>query len=82
MMRSDEPSTPDWVDWLQGEVPGGQAVVGADPALSAAATWISWEENLSSRNIKLKPVRENLVDLVWDKNQTNDLSSIDVWGKE
>ena len=82
MMKADEPSTPDWIDWLEGEVPDGQAVLGADPSLSAAATWISWEENLSSRNIKLKPVRENLVDLVWDKNQTNDLSSIDVWGKE
>ena len=82
MMRSDEPSTPDWVDWLEREVPDGQAVVGADPSLSAAATWISWEENLSSRNIILKPVRENLVDLVWNKDQTNDVSSIDVCRQE
>jgi len=82
MMRSDEPSTPDWVEWLEGEVPDGQAVVGADPSLSAAATWLGWEDNLSSRNIILKPIRENLVDLVWDKDQTNDVSSIDVCRQE
>ena len=82
MMRSDEPSTPDWVDWLEGEVPDGQAVVGADPSLSAAATWLSWDENLLSRSIILKPIRENLVDLVWDIDQTNDVSSIDVCRQE
>ena len=81
MMRADEPDTPDWVDWLQGEVPEG-AQVGADPSLSAAAVWLGWEENLSSRNITLKPITENLVDQVWEKDKTSQVSTIDVCREE
>lgn len=85
MMRSDEPDTPDWVDWLEGEVPDGaerQASVGADPSLSAAAVWLGWEKDLLSRNVVLKPIRDNLVDMVWEKDESNVVSPIDVCREE
>jgi len=85
MMRSDEPDTPDWVDWLQGEAAennDAQAILGADPALTAAATWLVWENKLAVGNIILKTVKENLVDLVWEKEETDEISPIDVCREE
>ena len=83
-MRSDEPDTPDWVDWLQEEASniGQQVKLGADPSLTGAATWLNWEKKLLTRNIMLEPIRENLVDMIWGKGGKKKSSAIDVCREE
>ena len=84
MMRSDEPDTPDWVDWLQEEASniGQQVKLGADPSLTGAATWLNWEKKLLTRNIMLEPIIKNLVDIIWEKDETKKSSAIDVCREE
>ena len=79
-MRTDEPYTPDWVDWLQEEASniGQQVKLGADPSLTGAATWLNWEKKLLTRNIMLEPIIKNLVDIIWEKDETKKSSAIDV----
>jgi len=82
LMRSDEPNTPDWWDWLAEESDNETATVGADPALTGAATWLDWEERLARNNITLKSVDGNIVDSIWDKVQNKKSSHIDVCREE
>eukprot|EP00092_Neocalanus_flemingeri_P014896 GFUD01016088.1.p1 GENE.GFUD01016088.1~~GFUD01016088.1.p1 ORF type:complete len:725 (+),score=200.23 GFUD01016088.1:283-2457(+) len=83
LMRSDEPETPDWWDWLTEEViKNGTTTVGADPALTGAATWLDWKEKLAMKNISLKPIEDNLVDLLWEKVDEKKTSQVDVCREE
>jgi len=80
LMRSDEPDTPTWWDWLGGNDKGNDNnVIGADPALTGAATWLDWEDKLAKNNISLKPIEENLIDLIWFKPKKLQNSEVDIW---
>ena len=69
LMRSEEPETPDWWDWLQKEANVEENecnyMIGADPSLAAAEKWIEWEEKLRRRNMRLKPILTNPIDRIW-----------------
>jgi len=69
LMRSEEPETPDWWDWLQKEANVEENecnyIIGADPSLAAAEKWIEWEEKLRRRNMRLKPILTNPIDRIW-----------------
>lgn len=68
------PGVPSWTDWLttpshsSSLLPRGSRV-GLDPALLSIADYTALSPALHTAGVELVPIRENLVDSVWEKGQ-------------
>ncbi|XP_076287717.1 xaa-Pro aminopeptidase 1-like isoform X2 [Lasioglossum baleicum] len=72
LMKNFQDSVPSIPEWLINEFRSGpSARIGADPTLVSASLWISWEQALANSPVKLVPVRNNLVDLIWQVGRPN-----------
>ncbi|XP_076656395.1 xaa-Pro aminopeptidase 1 isoform X2 [Halictus rubicundus] len=72
LMKNFRDYVPNITEWLINEFRGvPSARIGADPTLVSASLWISWEEALANSPVKLVPVRNNLVDLIWQVGRPN-----------
>ncbi|GAA5857392.1 hypothetical protein JCM9279_004708 [Rhodotorula babjevae] len=71
LMKHGVPSVPSWTEWLttpahsSAALPRG-ARIGLDPALIAVADYTTLAPALATAGVELVPVRDNLVDIVWD----------------
>ncbi|XP_063704298.1 uncharacterized protein LOC134833781 isoform X2 [Culicoides brevitarsis] len=45
------------------------ARVGSDPKMVPHSTWIKWEKKMNEKSLRLVPIKNNLVDLVWKTNR-------------
>ncbi|XP_046392422.1 xaa-Pro aminopeptidase 1-like [Ischnura elegans] len=64
LMREGRPEVPSIPQWLNETIGPGRKV-GADARLVPHFTWTEWREELDGFDIRLIPVSENLVDLIW-----------------
>ncbi|XP_076174518.1 xaa-Pro aminopeptidase 1 [Ptiloglossa arizonensis] len=68
-LRDDVPSI---TEWLKHEFQSREHVrIGADPTLVSADRWETWEQELANSSVRLVPVRNNLVDLIWQVGRPN-----------
>jgi len=70
-MKHGVPSVPSWTEWLTTPAHSSSALprgarIGLDPALIAVADYTTLAPALASAGVELVPVRDNLVDVVWD----------------
>ncbi|XP_015591446.1 xaa-Pro aminopeptidase ApepP [Cephus cinctus] len=65
--RNGVPTIPEWLKYEFRDHPG--TIIGADPTLVPAFTWETWEGELANSSVKLVPVQNNLVDLIWQKTR-------------
>nr|XP_033332361.1 xaa-Pro aminopeptidase 1-like isoform X2 [Megalopta genalis] len=72
LMKRGREEVPTIPDWLTHEFGNGPPVrIGADPTLVPNVLWSTWEEYLANSSVKLVPVRNNLVDLIWQVGRPN-----------
>ncbi|XP_076239217.1 xaa-Pro aminopeptidase 1 isoform X2 [Calliopsis andreniformis] len=63
---------PSITEWLRHEFQDRVGVrIGADPTLVSAVDWETWEYELANSSVQLVPVRNNLVDLIWQVGRPN-----------
>lgn len=65
VMKDGLPETPTKTEWLSKVLPKGSKV-GADPFLLSADEWFPLEKSLRFSGLNLHPIKENLVDKIWD----------------
>ncbi|BGP42998.1 hypothetical protein JCM10449v2_007013 [Rhodotorula kratochvilovae] len=74
LMKHGVPAVPSWTEWLTTPshsstlLPRG-ARIGLDPALVTIADYSALAPALQSAGVELVPVRENLVDVVWEAEE-------------
>ncbi|KPV71498.1 uncharacterized protein RHOBADRAFT_40316 [Rhodotorula graminis WP1] len=71
LMKHGVPSVPSWTEWLTTPAHSSSALprgarIGLDPALIAVADYTALAPALATAGVELVPVRNNLVDIVWD----------------
>ncbi|XP_031846075.1 xaa-Pro aminopeptidase 1 isoform X2 [Nomia melanderi] len=72
LMKRGRENVPTLTEWLKHEFQSNLSVrIGADPTLVSAVDWETWEEKLANSPVKLVPVRNNLVDLIWQVGRPN-----------
>ncbi|XP_028520956.1 xaa-Pro aminopeptidase 1 isoform X2 [Apis cerana] len=72
LMKRGREDVPSITEWLIHEFHNQALVrIGADPTLVSAIDWEIWEDELANSSIRLVPVRNNLVDLIWQVNRPN-----------
>ena len=72
LMKRGRAEVPSITDWLMHEFRSQSSVrIGADPTLVSAIDWETWEDELANSSIRLVPVRNNLVDLIWQVDRPN-----------
>ncbi|XP_063720525.1 xaa-Pro aminopeptidase ApepP-like isoform X2 [Symsagittifera roscoffensis] len=64
LMKMNTPPFPEIHKWLADNCSRG-SYVGIDPTLISENTWQKWGKELATRESKLVPVSQNLVDMVW-----------------
>lgn len=74
LMKHGAPSVPSWTEWLSTPSHSAQLLprgsrVGLDPALIAVADYTALAPALATAGVELVPVRDNLVDAVWDAEE-------------
>ncbi|TNY17118.1 Creatinase/aminopeptidase [Rhodotorula diobovata] len=74
LMKHGAPSVPSWTEWLSTPSHSAQFLprgsrVGLDPALIAVADYTALAPALATAGVELVPVRDNLVDAVWDAEE-------------
>lgn len=65
VMKDGLPETPSTVEWLSKLLPEGSRI-GADPFLVSADEWFPFMKALKCSGLTLLPIKQNLVDKVWD----------------
>ncbi|XP_058804191.1 xaa-Pro aminopeptidase ApepP-like [Phymastichus coffea] len=65
LMRQMQKNTPTLTQWLKHEYKDRNVRIGVDPKLIPASIWDSWEDDLANTSIKLIPVENNLIDVIW-----------------
>lgn len=71
-MKHGVPDVPAWTEWLTNPshsstlLPSGSRV-GLDPSLITVADYTKLAPALETAKVELVPIRENLIDLAWDK---------------
>ena len=68
LMKEGQPEVPSRSEWLSKNLESGSSV-GVDPFLVSVAEWKQINKALEPNNIKLVPVKDNLIDKVWGTNQ-------------
>lgn len=58
-------STPTEISWLISNLPASSKV-GIDPKLVTFVAWLDWEKELTNNGHILVPIKDNLVDLIWE----------------
>ncbi|BGP19534.1 hypothetical protein JCM10213v2_007629 [Rhodosporidiobolus nylandii] len=87
LMAHGAPSVPSWTEWLSSPahssslLPRGSKV-GLDPQLLAISDYTSLAPSLASSGVELVPVRENLVDAVWEDQPKRPREEVFVLGEE
>lgn len=80
LQKDGLPTTPSVASWLASNLAKGSKV-GVDPKLFSYRLWKPIEKELLGSNCSLVPVEENLVDIVWGKDQpkvtSNPIISLD-----
>lgn len=80
LQKDGLPTTPSVASWLSSNLAKGSKV-GVDPKLFSYRLWKPIEKELLGSNCSLVPVEENLVDIVWGKDQpkvtSNPIISLD-----
>ncbi|KAK9301554.1 hypothetical protein QLX08_006111 [Tetragonisca angustula] len=71
LMKRGRPEVPSITEWLKHEFHSQNVRIGADPTLVSAIDWETWEDELANSSIRLVPVRNNLVDLIWQIDRPN-----------
>jgi len=75
LQRLGEPGTPTVAGWLAANLKSGQAL-GIDPALMSMSTVERLEEDLKPHGIKVKAIRGNLIDRIWDDQPAPSLAPL------
>lgn len=63
LMRIGQPNVPTYTEWLANLTAG--SLVGADPKLMGAKTWLDMRETLDQANVTIVSIVENLIDEIW-----------------
>ncbi|CAK9795545.1 Xaa-Pro aminopeptidase 1 [Anthophora quadrimaculata] len=72
LMKRGRGEVPTITEWLKHEFENRAPVrIGADPTLVSAIDWETWEDELANSSVRLVPVRNNLVDLIWQVGRPN-----------
>ncbi|XP_050574856.1 xaa-Pro aminopeptidase 1-like isoform X2 [Bombus affinis] len=73
LMKRGRTEVPSITEWLMHEFRSqkNSVRIGADPTLVSAIDWETWEDELANSSIRLVPVRNNLVDLIWQVDRPN-----------
>ena len=72
LMKRGREEVPSVTEWLKHEFQSQASVrIGADPTLVSAVDWEMWENELANSSVRLVPVRNNLVDLIWQVDRPN-----------
>ncbi|XP_017795279.1 PREDICTED: xaa-Pro aminopeptidase 1-like [Habropoda laboriosa] len=72
LMKHGRGEVPTVTEWLKHEFQNQALVnIGADPTLVSAIDWETWENELANSSVRLVPVRNNLVDLIWQVGRPN-----------
>ncbi|XP_069700118.1 xaa-Pro aminopeptidase ApepP-like [Periplaneta americana] len=64
LMKSGFKEVPKIEEWLAMQLPSGD-VISADPKIIPYTDWILWDEYFTKRNLRLEPLYDNLVDMIW-----------------
>jgi Xaa-Pro aminopeptidase len=75
LMRMGEPETPAMPDWVVGQLKKGQAMA-VDPTLISVAAAEKFETALAPHGIKVKYLRTNLVEKIWEDRPEPSLAPI------
>ncbi|MCB1184257.1 aminopeptidase P family protein [bacterium] len=75
LMRMGEPGTPEMTAWVARELKKGQAL-GVDPTVISVAAARKFEDDLAPHGIKVKFLRTNLVEKIWDDRPEPSLAPI------
>ncbi|KAK2715805.1 hypothetical protein QYM36_010389, partial [Artemia franciscana] len=68
LMKQGQPGVPSIIEWLKTILSVGD-LVGADPKLLNAETWLNYRAELDEVGIQLRSINTNLVDRVWGTEQ-------------
>ncbi|XP_015431668.1 PREDICTED: xaa-Pro aminopeptidase 1-like [Dufourea novaeangliae] len=72
LMKRGREDVPTITDWLRHEFQSSPSVrIGADPTLVSSVDWETWDYKLANSSVRLVPVRNNLVDLIWQVGRPN-----------
>ncbi|XP_053978768.1 xaa-Pro aminopeptidase 1-like isoform X1 [Hylaeus volcanicus] len=72
LMKRGREEVPSITEWLRHEFQSRVRVrIGADPTLVSAVDWETWEYELANSSVRLVPVHNNLVDLIWQVGRPN-----------
>ncbi|XP_026670593.1 xaa-Pro aminopeptidase 1-like isoform X2 [Ceratina calcarata] len=72
LMKRGRKDVPSLTEWLEHEFQNESNVrIGADPTLVSSNSWGSWNYDLANSSVKLVPVHNNLVDLIWQIDRPN-----------
>ncbi|XP_037093227.1 xaa-Pro aminopeptidase 1-like [Pollicipes pollicipes] len=67
LMKDGVAGTPTQGEWLSSTLPATGGAVGVDPRLLSSRVWDTLAAELSAAGHSLRPVQQNLVDLVWNE---------------
>ncbi|GAA5979602.1 hypothetical protein JCM11641_007883 [Rhodosporidiobolus odoratus] len=87
LMKHGAPSVPSWTEWLgspthsSAVLPQGSRV-GFDPALMTVGDYAALAPALTTAGVEIVPVRENLVDAVWEDQPKRPREEVIVLGEE
>ncbi|XP_034173971.2 xaa-Pro aminopeptidase ApepP isoform X2 [Osmia lignaria lignaria] len=72
LMKRGRGEVPSITEWLKHQFQSRAiARIGADPTLVSAIDWEMWEDELANSSVRLVPVHNNLVDLIWQVGRPN-----------
>ncbi len=80
LFKAGTPGVPSWQEWVARELRSGQALA-LDPKLLSHRDFAQLEKELKRRDILLKPIENNLIDVIWRRRPASPRGEISIHEK-